>query len=98
MRLRDPKSRDSVDGRADGYVDVAGNLVPVDDSGEFEHPAISEEWAEAYAEREGMDVSAVLVEDAAQEAPDDAESDTCETVKQDGDVCGRERPCPYHDD
>lgn len=24
--------------------------------------------------------------------------DTCETVKSDGDVCGRELPCPYHSD
>lgn len=22
---------------------------------------------------------------------------TCEAVKSDGEVCGRERPCPYHD-
>jgi len=23
--------------------------------------------------------------------------ETCDVVKGDGDVCGRERPCPYHD-
>jgi len=23
--------------------------------------------------------------------------DTCEVVKADDEVCGRERPCPYHD-
>jgi len=22
---------------------------------------------------------------------------TCDVVKGDGDVCGRDRPCPYHD-
>jgi hypothetical protein len=22
---------------------------------------------------------------------------TCDVVKQDGEVCGRETPCPYHD-
>lgn len=22
---------------------------------------------------------------------------SCQVVKQDGEVCGRERPCPYHD-
>lgn len=22
---------------------------------------------------------------------------TCEVVKSDGEVCGRDRPCPYHD-
>jgi hypothetical protein len=26
------------------------------------------------------------------------ESDTCDAVKNDGDVCGRELPCPYHSD
>ena len=25
------------------------------------------------------------------------ESGECEVVKSDGDVCGRERPCSYHD-
>ena len=24
--------------------------------------------------------------------------ETCETVKSDGEVCGRELPCPYHSD
>lgn len=24
------------------------------------------------------------------------ERNTCDTVKADGDVCGRELPCPYH--
>jgi hypothetical protein len=28
---------------------------------------------------------------------DDTEPDTCEVVKTDGEVCGRDRPCPYHD-
>jgi len=25
------------------------------------------------------------------------ESETCEVVKSDGEVCGRERPCHYHE-
>jgi hypothetical protein len=28
---------------------------------------------------------------------DAAESDLCEAVKSDGEVCGRSRPCRYHD-
>ena len=49
--------------------------------------------------------------DAAGEDPPDDASDAnagddsdavpdehCTTVKSDGDVCGRDRPCPYHDD
>lgn len=44
--------------------------------------------------------------DEDEEAVDEAEArgeadadgaDTCDTVKSDGEVCGRERPCPYHD-
>lgn len=29
---------------------------------------------------------------------EDEEPETCQTVKNDGDVCGRELPCPYHSD
>ena len=29
------------------------------------------------------------------ELPDD-EPETCEEIKTDGEVCGREKPCPYH--
>lgn len=28
----------------------------------------------------------------------DGESETCQTVKSDGEVCGRDLPCPYHSD
>lgn len=27
-----------------------------------------------------------------------SEAETCETVKSDGEVCGREKPCSYHDE
>lgn len=97
MRLKDPKSRDDVDGYADGWVDVGGDLVPVEDDGTFEHPDIGREWAVGYAERESVDVGAVLVGDADTSESEASEGDTCETVKADGEVCGRERPCPYHD-
>lgn len=29
---------------------------------------------------------------------DDAATATCDAVKNDGEVCGRELPCPYHGD
>jgi len=29
---------------------------------------------------------------------DGDEDEVCETVKSDGEVCGREKPCPYHDE
>lgn len=28
---------------------------------------------------------------------EDAEIEVCDVVKNDGEVCGRELPCPYHD-
>lgn len=28
---------------------------------------------------------------------EDGPPDTCPVEKHDGDICGRERPCPYHD-
>lgn len=97
MRLQDPKSRAGVDGYADSHIDVQGTLVAVEDDGTFEHPGITREWAESYAEREGVDVGVVLVDEPAQDETEASKSDTCETVKGDGEVCGRERPCPYHD-
>jgi hypothetical protein len=29
---------------------------------------------------------------------DEDSTDTCEVMKSDGDVCGRDLPCPYHSD
>ena len=29
---------------------------------------------------------------------DSDEGETCGEVKSDGEVCGREKPCPYHDE
>lgn len=95
MKLRDPKARDDVDGRPDGYVDVSGDLVPVED-GTFSHDAITREWAARYAEREGVDVSVVLVGESAQGATESS-TEICGATMSDGSTC--ERPageCPYH--
>jgi hypothetical protein len=86
MRCRDPRADAEADGYADDYVEVQGDLVAVDDAGEFTHPAITEAWARDYADRQGVDYERVVVDD------------TCEVVKSDGEVCGRDLPCPYHDD
>lgn len=48
-------------------------------------------WAEGY----GTTVEALAVDEASD--ADVETSETCEVVKQDGEVCGRERPCSYHD-
>lgn len=92
MRLKDPKAREDVDGRPDGYVDVGGDLVPVE-GGEFEHPAITREWAERYAEREGVDVGVVLVDEPA-DGPADGSEGNPDTI---GEAIDRGE-CPWCDD
>jgi len=32
------------------------------------------------------------------EAETKGDDETCEVEKSDGEVCGREKPCPYHDE
>lgn len=46
------------------------------------------------------DHAADLLEREGFEAVDDEgdDAETCDTVKSDGEVCGRELPCPYHSD
>lgn len=82
MRLRHPAG--------DDLVDVHGDLVPVDADDTFEAP---ESWAEAFAARYDTTVEALRVDGS----DGSAETKTCETVKTDGEICGRDLPCPYHD-
>lgn len=82
MRLVHPSALGE-DGVADDYVDVNGDLVPIDDDGTFDAPA---GWAEAFAARYDRDLEELHV------------AETCETIKSDGEVCGRDLPCPYHSD
>ena len=70
-------------GVVDDAVDVNGELVPIDD-GTFE--CDDESWLDRWADGYGYDADELLV------------AETCDTVKSDGDVCGRELPCPYHSD
>lgn len=51
-------------------------------------------------------VDAPEAADSGDEPPDDEDdedvdgedTETCDVVKSDGEVCGRELPCPYHSD
>jgi len=84
--LRHPRALDDVDGHPPRTVPSAavGERVTVDDAGEFEVAEASDarDLADAY----GVDLDRLVVDDA----------ETCDTVKSDGEVCGRELPCPYH--
>ena len=44
---------------------------------------------------DGLDACPACVDDA--DAGDEEPSGTCDEEKSDGEVCGRDRPCPYHD-
>lgn len=80
--VRHPRAREDVAGHPPSAVTVAGTNYPVED-GSVDLPDESHvrELAAAY----GLD------------ADDLRDADTCDAVKADGEVCGRDRPCPYHD-
>jgi len=84
---RHPRTLDGVDGHPPARVNAPrGNPGYVVSDGTFEAPErVGRELADAY----GVDVSAMRVGD---------ETETCETVKSDGEVCGRELPCRFHSD
>ena len=61
-----------------------GTTHPVRDDGTIRCPdAVAVRLREAWADRYDW--------------YDPAPTESCDAVKQDGEVCGRERPCPYHD-
>ena len=85
----------------DAAVDVNGELVSVED-GTFEIDEGDRSWLERWAAGYGYDPEALIVDDdsdddaAADSAGAGDEAGTCEAVKSDGEVCGRELPCQYH--
>lgn len=87
MLCRDPRAPADADGRPDDYVDVKGDLVAVDSDGTFEHEAIDEQWARAYAERQGATYSEVVVESVSEKSRADLiEEGTCPwCVEEDAD-------------
>ena len=85
MRLVHPVARRD-EGVVDDAVYVDGEAVPVDDDGTFEAP---ESWAQTFAARYDTTLDELRVDDG---------PDTCQEVKNDGEVCGRDLPCPYHSD
>lgn len=83
MRVRHPAAGDS-DGVPPTQVDVAGAKRPVDDDGVVTAPPdVARRLAAAWADRFDVDADDLLAE-------------TCDAVKSDGEVCGRDLPCPYH--
>lgn len=91
MEIRHPEALDGVGGQCPHAVRLGGVRYDCGDGASFD---VSRARAEALADRYGVDVASIAVGD---EPADDAESGVCEVVKTDGDVCGRTKPCPYHD-
>jgi len=83
MRIRHPRS---LDGDPPGIaIDVRGETVLPDEAGHYDI-GDHERWLDRYADSYGVDPADLVV------------GGTCDTVKADGEVCGRELPCPYHSD
>lgn len=71
--------------------------VREDDEGRYCGPP--EQHADAVRAFLGVDVTdSSFADEETSEVDSDAEQDsvTCDAVKADGEVCGRELPCPYH--
>jgi len=78
---RHPTTLDGVPGKAPARVHVTRAEAAAVTGGTFDAP---ESVGEAVAARFGVDV------------PDIRVGGTCETIKSDGEVCGRDLPCSYH--
>lgn len=92
MRVHHPNAvRETVDD-VDDAVTLGGESVAIDDDGTLEAP--SERAARNLAERYGLDLSDIRASSA-------SDADTCQEVIESGDrageVCGRDRPCRFHD-
>jgi len=87
--LRHPRALDEVAGHPPRTIPSAavGARVTVADDGTFEvdDAADARDLAAAY----GVALDRLVVDGG-------PGPETCETVKSDGEVCGRELPCPYH--
>lgn len=83
---RHPRAMDDVEGTVPAAVGLHGEHVPIDEDGAF--TSENETAVRALASAYDLTLADLRVGDS---------SDTCEVVKNDGDVCGRERPCSYHD-
>ena len=87
---RHPRALDAVAGTPPSVTYAGSSRYPVRDGVVV---GLTERDAEALAAEYG-----VAVADLTTEGDTDDAVETCDTVKADGDVCGRELPCPYHSD
>jgi len=89
MRVRHPYALEEDAPAVDGAVHIGGrrDVHAVDADGVIDvADSVPESAVESWAEGYGYTVEELRVEVA----------DTCQVVKADGEVCGRELPCAYH--
>jgi len=87
MQVRHPNAVRDTDDPVDGAVYVDGGRYEVDP--EDATLSMQEQQAERLAERYGVTLDEIRVGEG-------EETETCTVVKNDGEVCGRDLPCPYH--
>lgn len=91
-----PRALAETDGTCPHRVVVGGQRYSIDtETGLVDLD--SEQQAQELAAAHGVDRAAIEPDGGRGESGGSGESDTCEAVKNDGEVCGRDRPCPYHD-
>lgn len=86
-RYQHPRVDPDADGAPGFSVSLGGATVPLNDDGTFETDDTAA--VAALARSYGTDADSIRV---------DEPPGTCDVVKTDGEVCGRELPCPYHSD
>lgn len=79
--VRHPRSLEDVAGQPAAAVTVRGTNYAVED-GQVTLP--DDRDVRALADAHGVPVDDLRL------------TETCEVVKSDGEVCGRDKPCPYH--
>lgn len=84
--VRHPRTRDDVAGHPPAAVTVRGSTYAVDRDG----------TATVELPDEGHVESLAAAYDLAPEVLRGDDGGTCQVEKSDGEVCGRDLPCPYH--
>lgn len=88
-----------------GVMGEPGRVAQVREDSDGRYVGVPERYAEKVADFLGATVEESDAEESDETDADDADdseeetdAETCQTVKSDGDVCGRELPCAYHSD
>lgn len=98
VRIRLPRTLDGSDPPGIA-IDVAGETVLPDDDGHYDI-GDRRAWLESFAAANDCDADDLVVDGADADSDDatvpNVTAATCDAVKSDGEVCGRELPCRYH--